>query len=341
MDSQSDLEAAVANRPVLVFLTALILLPLPAQGPSAERTHRGVTFVAPAGWSTSIEQDHLLLTPPVPNSQPAVIIMISGAEALGAQTFDDWFGARMAADLAFGLKALQAAPSTRGRSGSLDLLSAGRTVQDRSGGVILQIYHAISNGKQTALAMVATTSEAALKQHMPGVQTIFQSLRIAAADGAPATPSTSSRGAGAATPGSKTTLTAAQLVGSWGHSTASYTEYVNSSGSRRGSDTISVSNGYTFAADGTYDLSQTSMINSQFIKERDTGRWSLQGNVFMIRSSTGGRRPKDYFILSYQVAPDGTTFMSVLDTYYPPTKENIEMWTEKWVKRGKEPGAQQ
>ena len=54
----------------------------------------------------------------------------------------------------------------------------------------------------------------------------------------------------------------------------------------------------------------------------------------MIRSKTG-RKPKEYAILGYQVAPDGVVFMTVLDVYYPRTKENIEMDVEKWVKKGK------
>jgi hypothetical protein len=91
----------------------------------------------------------------------------------------------MAAD-ASGLQVLQSAPPTRSRSGGLDLLSVARTVQDGTGGVILQIYHAISNGQQAGLAMVATANEAALKTHMPGVQAIFQSLRFADTEARPA-----------------------------------------------------------------------------------------------------------------------------------------------------------
>jgi hypothetical protein len=28
-------------------------------------------------------------------------------------------------------------------------------------------------------------------------------------------------------------------------------------------------------------------------------------------------------------------FMTVLDTYYPRTKENIAMWAERWAKKGR------
>ena len=75
----------------------------------------------------------------------------------------------------------------------------------------------------------------------------------------------------------------------------------------------------------------TAMTNGRYVKETDTSRWSLQGGVFMVGSNTSGRRPKDYYVLSCPVAPDGTAFMSVLDTLLPAHEENIEMWTEKWV----------
>jgi hypothetical protein len=74
------------------------------------------------------------------------------------------------------------------------------------------------------------------------------------------------------------------------------------------------------------------MIDGRYIKERDSGTWKLERGGLAIRSNTG-RRPKDFVILSYQVAPDGVVFMTVLDAYYPLTRENIEMYAEKWVKK--------
>ena len=75
------------------------------------------------------------------NADSVVIVVLSGAERLNGTSFDQWLRAKMAADLRGGLKALQSAPTTRSKSGSLDVLSAGRTVQDQSGGVLLQIYY--------------------------------------------------------------------------------------------------------------------------------------------------------------------------------------------------------
>lgn len=297
-----------------------------AISPAGTTTYQGLAFTMPSGWASGMQQGRFMIVPPNPTPESVVLVTISGAESLRG-TFDDWFAGRMAADAA-GMRVLQSAPASRTRSGGLDMLSAGRTVQDKTGGVILQIHHAISDGKLVGLAMVATASEAALKTHMPSVQSTFQSLRFADSDSAPAAPPSSSGAPSPLVPANKTTLTAADLVGSWGHSTAGI---VNSAGQRSG-DTISVRSGYSFAADGTYDLSQNSMINSQFIREKDTGRWSLQGNVLTIRSNTAGRSPKSYRILSYQVASDGTVFMGVLDTSYPLTQGNIGLYEEKWVR---------
>lgn len=59
-------------------------------------------------------------------------------------------------------------------------LSAGRTLQDGPRGTLLQVYHAVSDGQQAGVAMVATASEAAMNAHLVGVQAILQSLAFAA-----------------------------------------------------------------------------------------------------------------------------------------------------------------
>jgi hypothetical protein len=157
-----------------------------ARGAAPAGSFQGLRFTTPSGWTSGVQQGHFLLAPASTSPDSVVIVVLSGAEPLNGRSFDAWLGAKMAADLKSGWKVLQAAPPTRGRSGALETLSAGRTVQDQSGSVILQIYHAISDGRQAGIAMVATASEAALKTHMAGVQAIFQSLRFASTPGAAA-----------------------------------------------------------------------------------------------------------------------------------------------------------
>ncbi len=148
------------------------------RGSASATSHQGLQFTTPPGWTSAPQQGHLVLMPANATRETGVLVVLSGSERLNGKTFDDWLSAKMTGDLASGLKLLQGAPPTRGRSGAIETLSAGRTVQDASGGVVLQIYHAVSDGQQAGLAMVMTASEAALKTHMPAVQAILQSLRF-------------------------------------------------------------------------------------------------------------------------------------------------------------------
>lgn len=130
----------------------------------------------------------------------------------------------------------------------------------------------------------------------------------------------------------KRDITVADLVGSWSHSSSSYAEYVSSTGGSAGSNTIAYGDGYTFAADGTYTYIFTGMVNSRYIRETDAGTWGFQGGNLVIRSKED-RQPKEYQILSYEIAPDDVVFMTVLNAYYPRTEGNIGLYAERWVRK--------
>jgi hypothetical protein len=313
--------------------------PVPAAAPAASApaaqgsNYQGVSFTTPSGWTSGVQDGRLSFVPTDATPDTAVVVVLYGAEPLSGRSLDDWFRAKMAADLNPRLKALQESPARRAKSGVLQTLSAGRTVQDASGGVRLQIYYGISDGQQAGLAMVVTASEAAMSKHIAGVQALFQSLGFTTATRAGASPPPA--GSAIAT-GRKKEITPADVAGAWGHSSASYTEYVNSSGNRTGSSTIAWGDGYELLPDGTYAYVFTGMVDSRYVKEQDSGTWDFERGNLVIRSKTG-RRPKEYQILAYEVAPDGVVFMTVLDVYYPRTKENIEMYAEKWVKKAQRP----
>jgi hypothetical protein len=290
-------------------------------------SYQGLAFTMPAGWTTGMQQGRFLVAPPNPTPERVVLVVISGAEDLRG-TLDTWLTTKMAADAA-GLKVLQSPAATAGRAGALSTLSVGRTVQDRTGGVILQIYHAISDGKQSGLAMVATASEPALRTHMPGVQTIFQSLRFGTAP-APSSPSPAPA-AGASAP---KTVAMSDLVGSWSHGDSAHSQYRSASGGNAGSTTTAFVDGYTFNADGTYRYTFTGMINSVYIKESDSGTWGFDGGNLVIRSRQG-RAMKTYRIIQFLAAPDGSATLTLLNNYYPPTDSNINVWGEKFVRKAK------
>jgi hypothetical protein len=318
---------------IRTFLAAIVLFSeaagaIAGPGQGSAGTHQGLFFTLPAGWTTNSQEGRFVVAPANPPAGVAVFIIIHGREPLN-RSLDDWLGARMAGDLGSSLAVLQSAPPTRARSGSLDVLSAGRTVQDQRGAVLLQIYYAVSDGRQAGLAMVATTHESALKTYMPDVQALFQSLRFAATpDGAPKSGSTlSARGS------SKSAVTAADLVGRWEHTSSSYADYVSSTGGYAGSSIVAYGEAYTFAADGTFTYGLTGVSGRNYVKESDAGTWSVQGDRLMIQSKQ--RSSKTYYILSYQIASDGTSFMTLLDTYYPLFEGNIKLYSERYVRKGK------
>ena len=151
-----------------------------------EASYQGVSYLAPPGWSGTQRGGQIVLAPAGLSDQTAVAVVLLGAESLGGNSFQDWLRTRMASLLSPSARVLRASPVQSSASGNLQVLSTGRTVQDGSGGVRLQIYYAIADGKQAAVAMLLTASEDALRTYLPTIQRLFGSLRFSAAALAPA-----------------------------------------------------------------------------------------------------------------------------------------------------------
>ena len=301
-----------------------------SSAPAPATSHQGLFFTMPSGWTSRMQQGRFMLTPGNTTPDAVVIVLLSGAEKIAGQSLDDWLRAKMAADLSGGLKPLQSSPPTPGRLGSLQTLAAGRTIQDASGSVLLQVYQAITDGQQAGLAMAATASEAAMKTHLTGTQTIFQSLRFGATPDAAATSSAAAR---PATSGAtKSTITAADLVGAWSHASSTYTSYSNSTGGSSGSSSIAYGQGYDFSGDGSYTYRFTGMRDRVMIRESDSGSWGFQAGNLVLRSRERNST-KTYQIVQYQTAADGMVSMILLDAYYQRTDSNINVWGEKFVRK--------
>ncbi len=299
--------------------------PVAAAPPSGDA---GLRFTLPAGWTSGTEQGHLVLAPADATPDTAVLVVLFGAEPLRAQALDDWFRARMAADVHSGVRVLQAGPAQKGRAGALETISAGRTIQVETGSARLQIYYAIADGRQAGLVMVVAASEAAMTKHMSGVQALIQSLRLAGAPTGAASPPRAAPESRAATKGE---IAVADLVGSWGHANSSYTSYTSATGGSAGSSTVAYGQGYTFAADGTYTYKFTGMMDSVYLRESDSGTWGFEGGALVVRSREH-HPAKTYQIVQYQVAPDGAVTMTLLGTDYPITESNVAMYGERYVR---------
>jgi hypothetical protein len=300
-----------------------------ATGRSPAASYQGLSFTTPAGWTSGLQQGHFLLTPTNATPESVVIVVLSGAERLNGKSFDEWLRAKMAADLNGGLRALQSAPPTRGKSGSLDVLSTGRTVQAQSGGVLLQIYYAISDGQQTGAGMAAAASEAAMKTHIAGVQAIFHSLNFGnGVDSTAVSGVGPSPRASPGTPAGITKIASSDLIGHWDHSSSS--RFVASSGEAK----KGYGQGYTFSPDGTYTYAFTGMIDRVHFNESDSGTWALQNGMLVVRSRERART-KTYQIVQFQTVADGGTDMTLLLADYPVTASNINAWGEKYLRKGK------
>lgn len=170
-------------------ILALVLVLGVAQASAQDASYKGLYYAMPAGWSSGEQDGQFILAPADMTEETAVVVVLSGAESLGGKSFQDWLNGRMASGTNAQVKVLQDTPVQSGAAGTLQTLSTGRTIQDASGGVRLQIYYAISDGKQGATAMLLTASEAAVNKYMPAIQGFFASMNFGnAAPGPAATP---------------------------------------------------------------------------------------------------------------------------------------------------------
>jgi hypothetical protein len=142
----------------------LTLVLASSAGWAQEGSYQGVYFTIPAGWTRGMQDGRFVFAPTDMTEATAVVVVLYGAEKLSGKPLEALFRAKMASDLNPQLKVLTDSPIQSNTSGSLKILSTGRTVQDAGGGVRLQIYHAISDGKQAGHAMVVTASEVAIKR---------------------------------------------------------------------------------------------------------------------------------------------------------------------------------
>jgi len=332
---------------LLVFsLWTLMLSAIPGLG--AEGSYQGVFFSAPPGWTSGMQDGRFILAPEDMTGETAVVVVLYGAEKLGGKPLDDWFRDRMNSDVNPQAKVLNNGEIKRTQVGELQTLTTARAVQDAEGSVRIQMYHAVSDGRQAALAMGVTASEKAIDKYAGGIQALFESLHFSPSlkPGASASPSPTSPSvppapqSGGPQPepkpsasGSKQ-VTAADLTGRWMHSTLGYADYVKNGA---GTDITTLTNGYgkeyAFAADGTYKYKIDSAISvrSLTVTESDTGAWGFENSKLVLKSKERDNT-MNFYIIEYQKAPDGTAFLTLLNDMYPPTASNIYDYGYKFVR---------
>lgn len=298
--------------------------------PSARaETFDATTFTPPAGWAYEQPpgKDHADMTWVEGNRYCTIGVFRAGAPSTGDPAAD--FESRWN-DIVRQLGQPQSVPKPVRRSlpsgaeaweGSADVQFA-----DHVGFVHLLMLDA---GARVAPIFILARDRATFDSLRDPIQRFLASVTVkkVSAPGAATAP----RVANPAAPQGKKRIAVSDVVGSWSHSTTSYATYVSrSTGAYAGTSIISYGQGYEFAADGTYTYRFTGMQNGRVVREKDSGTWRFEGGNLAIRSRE--RDPKTYRIVEYQTAPDGTTFMTLLDTWYPPSQSNIDLYAERFAR---------
>lgn len=328
----------------LSLLTAVTLMSSAILSVGADESYNGVYFTTPPGWASGLQDGRFILAPTDMTDETAVVVVLYGAEKLGGKSLDAWFKAKMNSDLNPQAKVLNAGEIKSTQVGKLKMLTTARAVQEAEGGIRIQMYNGVSDGRQVALAMGVMASEKAIDKYSGGIQGLFQSLRFSASVNPPADPAPSPAPSESqsnppqpeSTPsdsGSRQ-VTVSDLTGYWVHSSSSYADYIKS---RTGADVRTLTQGYgkeyEFAADGTYKyyIDSAISIRSLIVTESDSGTWGFENSKLVLRSKERDNTIK-FHVIEYQKAPNGTTFLTLLNDMFSLTESSIHDYQNHFVR---------
>jgi hypothetical protein len=156
----------------------LLLFFLLAWAPAASADDFNVTFQPPPGWSPVAMEDSRAFSPPGLPPGTFMLLIVSHADTLAAQTFRAWYDRQLAQS---DLQIVERGEILDGSAHGLLFLATTQIAQDRQAGRIQVLFYGISSGRQAALAVMMTNSDALTQQHMPVVRTFFDSLGFPAA----------------------------------------------------------------------------------------------------------------------------------------------------------------
>lgn len=211
----------------------------------------GVQYKAPSGWKQERSAEAVGFAPQNIAPQNAVALVLSGAQDLGTKSFSDWIDQQMQAELAGGKMVQQSEPNKQ-KDGDLDRVTVVRVVEDAQGNLLIQMYHAISNGRKAALAAAVAVSEEAANTQASIIQAFFASLRFAGVQ-----PQS----------GSSTNFS---LIGDW--TTTSFFGDIVDSNTGSFQSTSYSGEWYSFRSDGTYHYTiiASGLIISGAVVEKGT-----------------------------------------------------------------------
>lgn len=126
-----------------------------------------------------------------------------------------------------------------------------------------------------------------------------------------------------------TTITLADIAGSWSSHDQAITTYVDSNtGGYSHTQATSVQDWYEIAADGSYSHRFQGLANGHVVRESSKGTVSLgaDGVVF----TEGGKVVRHYHFLELAIDTTGAAHWKLIDFQYPLNSANIGLYGETW-----------
>lgn len=288
-------------------------------GTAAADRHQvtGATFEAAAGWEAQDAPDHSTLIYKSGTTFGIFVVYTPHAGALAGAFDADW----KATTVNTPTKTIPK-PTARKLAGRNMVEGVADTTMQGSNVTMSVIL--VETGGQIVDALVYTQNRAMLRTLAPDVDKMLASIQVAAP--APAA-------APAATGGARvlTTISLADLAGSWSTHDQIVSTYVNSStGNYSSTSTTATQDFYDIKADGSYAHRFQGLANGHVVRETSAGKISLAGDAIVF--SENGREVHRYRLLELAIDADGTAHWKMLDAQYPVTSPNIGLYAEKWVR---------
>jgi len=155
----------------------LLLLALLAPSRVALADDFGVTFRPPADWSPVPMEGSRAFAPPGLPPGTFMLLIISHADTLAAQTFRAWYDRQLAAS---DLHIVERGEVVEGSAHGLQFLVTTQRAEDPQAGRIQVLFYGFSSERRVALAVLMSNSDALIQRHMPTVRTVFDSLAFSA-----------------------------------------------------------------------------------------------------------------------------------------------------------------
>lgn len=286
----------------------------------------GASFDSPAGWQAQDAPDHDTLVYKSGNTFAIFVVYTPHAAVaggLGAAFAGEW-------KTATSLTPTKTVPKSAARKIGARSVVEGIADTTMEGSNVTAELILLDAGTQIVPALIYTQSRAMLKTLQPEIDKMLATLQVAEA--APqAAPQAAPAPAAPTGPRTLTTITLADLAGSWSTSDQAVTTYVNSStGAYSSTSATSTQDFYQIKSDGSYTRSFQGLANGHVVREKGSGAITLGADAIVF--TEGNRERKRYHFLEFTIDADGTAHWKLLDAQYPLTSPNIGLYAEKWVR---------